>query len=506
MSTHFAGSQDVRRRRRIASEADAAPLVRIDPHEESAPRTRRRVAVATDTSDAGTADEYTSPASDLSLADWIPDTNWRLSFTILAAFVAVAAGLTCGLYADDWAAQFGSELKSLFAPRTGSVSHLLSVGLLACSAALAVITGWVRSHSLKDFAGHYRIWWRAVALLSVSSFCAATGAHLVLASILVRRLHWQFWHAADLIWIGPAMIAGLLLSWSMQREMASCRGSLVCLQLSTIQALVMTLVRLELVPGLSRVGAWSASLVDAGGLLMHWLLFVSLLTHCSWVVHRNAEPCQRPRKPWRIPMPHFLLRWRAQHSTPLIRTAAGEAESTTPRATKSRSARRKPGSEAELPTLRDAATTDRSGATKTGAANAREIPSPAEPAAPVNRSQALPVPASATASSASKASSSATATAAAPTSTTSAPLPSSQPVRTSTNPEVAPNVGAVPGNRFQRDPVPAAPISFNNTSRSDRSDEEESEDSSAPGAEWEQSGLSRKQRRKLQQQQRRGAG
>lgn len=302
METRFAGSQrlDERRRRRLASEADepdSGPAAEGDVNAPlAAPRGKSRFLNSAEV-------ESAVPDVDLSVPHAVPRVLWK--HLLIAIAWAVMGGLIL------WA---GEACRAVAAPRP-ELSRLVHLGrgtlfawasglILLWTAQAAWLIRWVRSRSLNDFGGQYRLWTKVAACWFLFSFCAATGAHRVWSEDVRQVWPASFWQREMLSWLIPAVVLGAGIVWALHREMAGCRLSLGFLQAASVLYLAAAALHLgvpQLLPSHTQFLAGQGT-AWAG----HVLLALSMQWHLSYVIYRSSDPSPAARR-WKIPKPHFAL-------------------------------------------------------------------------------------------------------------------------------------------------------------------------------------------------------
>jgi hypothetical protein len=307
MEARFAGSQRVgdRRRRRLAVGADdnadnpnADGTIR--PNELAAPAGSFRAA------DSGhTEGPSLEPLAGLYLpvARIIPVAGWKYLAGGLVGLAISAAIVIAGYFAPVIETFAGPGISDLLALPNGRLAQWFSGLLLLLCSQLSLVVWWARSRSLEDFEGRYWLWIRTAAVWLFCSGCVSIEAHnAVLKTLLYLRPDLSREHA-NLCWMVPAAMLGVLLVGALVREMRGCRASRAILLVACACQLLTAGLHLELESFLSSVAR--VILVQAGLLTGHVLLFVSMWLHARHVLHCTAEPAPHVRRTWRIPRPHF---------------------------------------------------------------------------------------------------------------------------------------------------------------------------------------------------------
>lgn len=188
-------------------------------------RRRRRLAVAGDLADvadldAGGVGVLRERIGDLpSASPWLPRQLWKRN----------------ALYGIFWIFVVGTGfvLMKPFPPHpqiAPAVEHLtqgarpilriyMDVVLWMLAGQFAAIVGWYRSHSQLDFQGRYRVWAWAAVVLTAWGFFAGTSLHTAVAAVAGPQLRWPIWRAEIVVWLVPAVLAGLSVWWLADRDM-----------------------------------------------------------------------------------------------------------------------------------------------------------------------------------------------------------------------------------------------------------------------------------------------
>lgn len=288
MAAQFAGSRslDERRRRRIAGTWDedaAAPppqtreAGRDTPISTGSytPRSRRR----------------------LPLQRIIPIRLWK---HVVIAGIVLAVGI--GIFAlerqSGWIARtLGPAAGEFVSAKTGRLLPFFCGLLLAVSAELSLLIGWVRSRSRTDFSGRFRIWrWASTAGFLLAA-TVMLDLHLLWSRTLIWRLKLDFAHAETLCWLAPAVGCGSVLLRDLLADIRSCRGSSAFLWLAVLSWGASLFLQLG-GDALQIEAALNALAVRAAATLGCWSLFAGLLLQARFVLIVSAEP--PPQRPSRI--------------------------------------------------------------------------------------------------------------------------------------------------------------------------------------------------------------
>ena len=215
--TGFAGAQrvDERRRRRLATESDGVELEADKAAPERFPRQSVAGRLQFDPDKP-----LICPALDLVSAQ-----AWKHSVAGLVVYLAGCAILAAGYHQVPLTAYLGRSLAGLFNLASGTVLNWFSQLLLFAAAEAALFVWWARARSVTDFAGSFRVWGWTAAVWLAFSFCLATGAHEAAAVRLAmiwppRSAHGLMWY-----WLVPATSLGAWTGFLLQREMRGSRPS-----------------------------------------------------------------------------------------------------------------------------------------------------------------------------------------------------------------------------------------------------------------------------------------
>jgi len=296
MQARFAGSRslDERRRRRLAAANDESEVKRSRSSSSKAKQARAKVA---EMPSARSASHFPIRKA-LSQRWW---KVWGIGLCVLAlGGGTVAAGWWATLRPE----MFGPGFLHLFGLKNGrALRYLMTLHLLLASQ-LALFICWIRSASLRDFAGRYRLWARAATVGFVFAFMMATDAK----TAWIQTVTWLWGNSLGdkepLCWLAPVWIIGLVVLRVLLRDMRDCRSSVIVLWLSTLAWIAAAAMQFPL--GLP-IGGGEQMLVRATApMLASCCLLLSMLLHARFVVYVSAEPPE-PRPP-RFRFPKIRLR------------------------------------------------------------------------------------------------------------------------------------------------------------------------------------------------------
>jgi hypothetical protein len=296
MQAQFAGSRclDERRRRRLALANDEPEA---KENRSSSPKSKQSQATVSEMPSARSASHFPIRKA-LSQRWW---KVWGIGLCVLALGGGTVAA---GWWATQRPETLGPGFLHLFDWKNGRAARYLMTLHLLLASQLALFICWIRSGSLRDFAGRYRLWARSAAVGFVFAFLMATDAK----TAWIRTVVWAWGDSLGakepFFWLAPVWIVGLIVLRVLLRDMRDCRSSVIVLWLSTLAWVVAAAMEFPL--GL-RIGEGQQMLVRAAApMLGSCFLFVSMLLHARFVVYTSAEPPE-PRPP-RFRFPKMRLR------------------------------------------------------------------------------------------------------------------------------------------------------------------------------------------------------
>lgn len=301
MTARFAGSRslDERRRRRLASETEEGFAEFSSSDEASVGDSSRPEPVSADASPETTR---------FPLRKLVSPKVWKLSGVGL---LGLGAGALM-LWGEHAAAAESGGAAGVLGPVIRGYGGLL----LLLSGQLAMLIWWCRSRSPLDFAGHYRRWMRIAVFLMGLACLPVTGLHTAFAEWVQGQTGFAAVGYPQLIWLVPVVIGSLVAGWLLNRELQENRASLALLWLAAAAGAAFAAGQFELPVPLRPAQLHLA--VTGSGLLAAWLVFMSLLLHCRYVVYISPDPPRRkpaaekktetPRRRWRMRMPKLTLR------------------------------------------------------------------------------------------------------------------------------------------------------------------------------------------------------
>ena len=272
MSTGFAGSRsmDERRRRRLASESMESL---DDSNDDSASQTIART--------------HRFAAGQFPLRTLIFPRRWKLCFYYLPVLLCFAGLIAADFYRPEFATP-DSAIFKYFSLEHSPLSRYLSGGLLFVSGQLALLIAALRTQSLHDFSGRYRLWKWVAAGLFLFALCTTTQLHQVWASTVIEQRLFDWGSQTQLLaWLIPALLFGLTVSLMTYLEMRGDRAGLNF----TIMAAAAYVVNLTFMLTENLI-PWEAHhhLISAGILFFaHWCLFTSLLLHVHHLLYQSID-------------------------------------------------------------------------------------------------------------------------------------------------------------------------------------------------------------------------
>lgn len=300
MTQSFAGSRslDERRRRRLASESgeSASSTTAAEP----ARKRRSRRGKGADSSRRRRASHF--PLRKLISARFWK--IWGVGFCVMLAGAGVLAG--------TWAAAERPELLGpgfarYFEPSSSRAVTYFNTFLLISSAQLAFLIWWVRSRSLQDFSGRYRIWaWTALGGFA-GALCLSTGAHTAWSDTVAWLWKVEFPSKQIWFWLAPALLWGGVTLQFLRNEMRECRASLSLLWLSAVCFGGIAAWQFGELPAsfMERIPVSRAFLETGLMTLACCLVFQSMLLHARHVIYTSVEPPAKRESRFRLRLPFF---------------------------------------------------------------------------------------------------------------------------------------------------------------------------------------------------------
>jgi hypothetical protein len=283
MSGSFAGSRslDERRRRRLASEADDAAVP--SPVQPASSRGSSKT-------NGGT--EPRRDSAEFPLRKLVSRRLWKHWSLVLIGLAVGASILAAGYCATAFAHKLGPGFVHQFNLESARFIRGYTSMMFLLAGQFALLIFWIRSRSLRDFAGSYRLWAWVAAAWMLTSLCVATEAHTAITETVFWLQTIDVWNGRVLSWLAPVAVIGLGYLWALTREMYGCRSSLTMLWLAALLSAASgaLLLGFELPfeeftqPGSAMAGALC--------------LAASMMLHSRYVIYESAEPreIQRPAK------------------------------------------------------------------------------------------------------------------------------------------------------------------------------------------------------------------
>ncbi|WP_299468062.1 hypothetical protein [uncultured Gimesia sp.] len=272
MSTGFAGSRsmDERRRRRLASESSESL---DDSNEDSTSQTISRT--------------NRFKAGQYPLRTIIFPKRWKLALYYLPVFLCFSGLIAADFYRSEFCTP-DSALSGYLSLKQSPLPLYLTGCLLFVSGQISLLIASLRTQSLHDFSGRYRLWKWVAGGLFLFALCTTTKLHHVWATTVIelRLFDWGP-HTPLLAWLVPGLALGLSVSLMTYLEMRGDRAGLN-FTIIAVAAYVANLTFMftgNLIP-------WEAQhyLIGAGLLYFaHWSLFTSLLFHTHHLLYRSVD-------------------------------------------------------------------------------------------------------------------------------------------------------------------------------------------------------------------------
>ncbi|MGH7201475.1 MAG: hypothetical protein ACREJB_12770, partial [Planctomycetaceae bacterium] len=311
MTARFAGSRSVdeRRRRRLAVET---------PVSVPAQRSASASASESDAASSAPVPEHLPYRKFLSRRRW---KHWALAMLglgigALLLWLGVDAGPNGRgeFVTPPWA--------GLFDLAAGRAVPVYVAGSFLLAGQLAVLVLWVRSRSLRDFDGRYRVWGWASAGAIMTGVVLAAGAHRTWGAAFVQQWPTHVWKLHVLAWLMPAFIFAGPVVGTLRRDMRGCRASQLLLDLCCVGWAVAAAVALEIRLPLDHVSPQLAQ--SAAMVISAVALVLSMSLHARHVIYESVEPPARSaswlrRVVGRIRWPR--LRFRARRTEPATEEA-----------------------------------------------------------------------------------------------------------------------------------------------------------------------------------------
>ncbi|MDB5340300.1 MAG: hypothetical protein JWN70_5919 [Planctomycetaceae bacterium] len=210
------------------------------------------------------------------------------------AFVGTLIGsgvLLAGLTWPDWGPNYGPGLARLLKTTSSPIVTWLYSLVLFTTAQGAALILWARSRSERDFHGNYRIWGWAAATWLFFSFAVATQAHVALSETVLFHIRWKTNGAALWCWLLPAVAWGWGIGLRLEPELRTDRSGhfLFLAAGGWYMAVAGVLCQQEFWPKVCPAQL-SVLLAALFQLLGHSSLFLSTSLHARYVLLFSAEP------------------------------------------------------------------------------------------------------------------------------------------------------------------------------------------------------------------------
>ena len=328
MTARFAGSRslDERRRRRLATDSE-------NPESSK------------DSSAAPTTIEMprASAPSHFPVRKAISRRLWKIWGIGMIGLASAAGILAAGQFAATQSELLGPGFVRLFSFPESRAATFFCATQLMLAGQLALLIWWVRSRSLNDFKGRYRVWTWGAMTAFLGAFAIVTDGHLAFSETVCWLWTEPFWNKEVLCWLLPTAVVGLVLTWSLKSDMRECRSSVSMLWLATVCGGLWAVLAVDLqiqIPAIVDTHRQSAQL--GLGMLMTMCLFMSMLLHARYVVYNTAEPPQT-HSSW------FSFRWLTLKLRRGERQADLDGKKTKPTAATKKKQANKPAAKATAP-------------------------------------------------------------------------------------------------------------------------------------------------------------
>ncbi len=222
---------------------------------------------------------------------------WKHWAVVFAGTLVVCGFLAAGQAWPEWAPGYGPGLTRLLKSTASPLVRWIYTLVLFLTAQGACVVWWARSRSLQDFHGNYRIWGWASATWLFFSFVVATNAHLAWSQTMLHHIHWKNPAAPMWCWLLPAMAWGLGIALRLEPELRNDRSGhfLFLAAGGWYGAVGGMLCQVEFWPKCCSPER-SEFLLAAFQLMGHAALFLSTTLHARHVLFFSAEPPQKPVK------------------------------------------------------------------------------------------------------------------------------------------------------------------------------------------------------------------
>ncbi|MCA9022425.1 MAG: hypothetical protein KDA74_19890 [Planctomycetaceae bacterium] len=272
MSTGFAGSRsmDERRRRRLASESSESLE---DSNEDIVSQNIART--------------HRFAAGQFPLRTVIFPRRWKLALYYLPVLLCFSSLIAADLYRPELTRP-DSALAGYLSLESSPLSHVLSGGLLLISGQLALLIASLRTLSLHDFSGRYRLWKWVACGLFLFALCTTTSLHQVWASSVIELKLFDWGpHTQLLAWMVPTLVLGSSVALMTYLELRGDRAGLnmTIIAVASYVGFLTFQFTDNLIPG-----AAYHHLIGSGLLMFaHWSLFTSLLLHIHYLLYRSVD-------------------------------------------------------------------------------------------------------------------------------------------------------------------------------------------------------------------------
>ncbi|WP_417391930.1 hypothetical protein [Gimesia sp.] len=272
MSTGFAGSRsmDERRRRRLASESSES----LEDSNE-------------DTISQNIARTHRFAAGQYPLRTLIFPRRWKLSVYYLPVLLCLAAIVAADLYRPELTKP-DSALAGYLSLKSSPLAQVLSGALLLISGQLALLIASLRTQSLHDFSGRYRLWKWVACGLYLFALCTTTSLHQVWATTVIELNLFDWGPQTQLLaWIVPTLVLGSSVALMTYLELRGDRAGLnmTIIAIASYVGYLTFQFTDNLIPGTAY-----HHLIGSGLLMFaHWSFFTSLLLHTHHLLYQSVD-------------------------------------------------------------------------------------------------------------------------------------------------------------------------------------------------------------------------
>ena len=289
MATQIAGARflDERRRRRLASEKEALPVL---------PTTSHPLA-------SGTTQTQASQASSTSVSNLfpiqivLPSQRWCLGLIALGVLFLIVLLILVPVGLENLSDRFkiSERSRNQLAFCVQRIERGAIVFLFLLMSMMSLVIRYARSRSLTDFAGAYRKWTIIAAVWLIAGFFILSEMDLFLTELTTAFWFFNLPGKEYLCWLLPVLVWGLVLFVSLYFEFRVSKISTLFLFCSLLLFLTSSYSLFESeslfsVLSLKYLTPRTAFLMGCGA------LFFAHIYQTWFVLHVSCEPAPRKRK------------------------------------------------------------------------------------------------------------------------------------------------------------------------------------------------------------------